>query len=367
MALAQTVGQVAPTTIANHPYRVLGSYRLLLATLVLLSHTFNMVVGEISKYALGNVGVMLFFVVSGFVIFEALDLFYRDRTPQFLVNRAFKIYPAYWTATIAMYVLHSIFAVSHLEGVPPLQFSPWGIFVNVTLLPAYFKWGNNLPVISLAWAVLVECQFYIMAAALVALARRLPASNAVLAAAGWLALLGYLYVFATHSYTRFFSHFQFAPFFVLGSALYFAETRRTRLPMLLAGVALLLSLHAYFDYNLRGNIRQKEIDWAAGLPWPVIASTLMYATGVALLLALLRCRVGSAAEWWDKRLGDLTYAIYMIHLPIIPVISLIGLSPWPTFLIIVTLTILSAIAIQHYVERPLTRIRNRLRGRDLYG
>jgi peptidoglycan/LPS O-acetylase OafA/YrhL len=182
MALAQTVERVVPTTIAGHPYRVLGGYRLLLATLVLLSHTFNMVVGEISKVALGNVGVMLFFVVSGFVIFEALDLFYRDRTPQFLVNRAFKIFPAFWAATLLMYVLHSIFDVAHLDGVPPLQLSAWGIFVNITLLPAYLKWGNNLLVISVAWAVLVECQFYITAAVLVALARRLPASSAVLAA-----------------------------------------------------------------------------------------------------------------------------------------------------------------------------------------
>lgn len=367
MVVAQTADRIVPTAMARHPYRLLGGYRFLLATLVLLSHTLGLVVSGVSQFGFGNVGVMLFFVVSGFVIFEALDLFYRDRTPQFLANRAFKIYPAYWTATLLMYLVHLTVNVSGVIEVPPPQYSAWGFFVNATLLTAYFKVGNNLLVLSLAWAVLVECQFYILAAALVALSRRLPTPGAALAAAGGLALLAYLYVLATGSYTRFFGNLQFAPFFVLGSALYFVDTRRTRFPMLLAGAALLLSLHAYFDYNLRGNIRQKEIDWAAGLPWPVIASTLMYATGVALLLALLRCRVGSAAEWWDKRLGDLTYAIYMIHLPIIPVISLIGLSPWPTFLIIVTLTILSAIAIQHYVERPLTRVRNRLRGRDLYG
>lgn len=367
MALAQTVEQVTPTTIAGHPYRLLGSYRLLLATLVLLSHTFNMVVGEISKLALGNVGVMLFFVVSGFVIFEALDLFYRGRTPQFLVNRAFKIYPAFWTATLLMYVLHSVFDVSSQPGVPPLQFSPWGIFVNITLLPAYLKWGNNLLVVSLAWAVLVECQFYIIAAVLVAVARRLPATNAVLAAAGCLALLGYLYVVATGSYTRFFGNLQFAPFFVLGAAVYFFETRRTWFPVVLGGAALLLSLQGYFDYNLRGNFRQTVVDLSAGVPWPVVASTLLYAIGFVLLLVLLRCRVGATAEWWDKRFGDLTYAIYMIHLPIIPVIAMIGLSPWPTFLLIVALTIVGAIAIQRYVEHPLGQIRNRLRGRDLYG
>ena len=55
---------------------------------------------------------------------------------------------------------------------PPLQLSSWGIFINVTMLPSVLKAGNNLLVISVAWAVLVEFQFYFAAAALTAIARR---------------------------------------------------------------------------------------------------------------------------------------------------------------------------------------------------
>lgn len=46
--------------IAANPYRLLGSYRALLALLVLISHTSMWLPGYIAPLALGNVGVLLF-------------------------------------------------------------------------------------------------------------------------------------------------------------------------------------------------------------------------------------------------------------------------------------------------------------------
>src|SRR5580700_9601293 len=88
------------TGVVAHPYRCLGSFRLLLAMLVLVSHTASYIHPALPPLELGNIGVFLFFVVSGFVICEACDIFYRGRLANFLLNRALKIYPAYWAAII---------------------------------------------------------------------------------------------------------------------------------------------------------------------------------------------------------------------------------------------------------------------------
>jgi peptidoglycan/LPS O-acetylase OafA/YrhL len=89
-----------------NPYRLLGTYRALLALLVLLSHS-NMWLPEwVRPLALGNVGVFLFFILSGFVIAEALDIFYPGKPQRFLLNRFLPIYPTYWSACVVAIVIY---------------------------------------------------------------------------------------------------------------------------------------------------------------------------------------------------------------------------------------------------------------------
>jgi hypothetical protein len=70
--------------IVRHPYRMLGSYRALLAIFVLVSHTSMWLPPWVAPLALGNVGVLSFFVLSGFVIAEAGDVFYPGMPHRFL-------------------------------------------------------------------------------------------------------------------------------------------------------------------------------------------------------------------------------------------------------------------------------------------
>src|SRR5713226_5019935 len=92
-------------SVDTHPYRSLGAFRFLLALLVLVSHAAGFIWDELTWLSLGNVGVLLFFVVSGFVICEALDIFYRDSALKFLLNRALKIFPAYWATLPLAYAI----------------------------------------------------------------------------------------------------------------------------------------------------------------------------------------------------------------------------------------------------------------------
>ncbi|HZS83295.1 MAG TPA: acyltransferase [Stellaceae bacterium] len=348
-AAAPSTAAAVPRVTA-HPYRVLGAYRFLLASLVLVSHASGFLPGFVGPLALGNVGVLLFFVVSGFVISEALDIFYRRSTTKFLLNRALKIYPAYLAAVPVAYA-------ARLWAGETADWSPFGIAVNLGLLPAYLPHGNTLLVISVAWAVIVECQFYLLAAAAFATTRLLPRMP-VLPLAAAASLILYLWVWRSGAQARFYGAFQFAPFFILGALLYFRLARGDARLSLPAAVAFLLAVHAYFGYNARG--------LAAGPSFHVTASTAIFITVFLLMVGLTTLRASRAAERIDKRLGDLTYALYLVHPSVIFAVITLHLGNSAAFGLTVAASFALAVLIRILVERPIVRLRNSLRGYQLY-
>jgi peptidoglycan/LPS O-acetylase OafA/YrhL len=61
-------------------YRLFGSYRAALAFAVVVSHSLPML-GQtfLQQVELGNIAVMSFFILSGFIIAEAGSTFYKGR------------------------------------------------------------------------------------------------------------------------------------------------------------------------------------------------------------------------------------------------------------------------------------------------
>ncbi len=352
--------------VVAHPYRFLGSFRLLLAMFVLVSHTASYIHPALPPLELGNIGVFLFFVVSGFVISEACDVFYRGRIANFLLNRALKIYPAYWAAIIIAYIVLLSVAPKLEPTMPHASFAPWPLFVNATLLTAYLKQGNNLVVITTTWAVIVEFEFYFAAAFLFFIAPRFRKPGAVLFTAAVAALAMYVYVWATASQFRFFGGFIHAPFFVFGSAFYFLITRRNAALWPLVIAAFLLSFHAYLAYNEMTNFHGRPWQWPDGVPTPVIVAAGLFLLSSALFVGLSQFQASPGAEWIDKRFGDLTYSIYLVHQPFNILAYTMDLDGLPAFAFVFTLSVGSALLIHRFVERPAMGLRNMLRGVRLY-
>lgn len=348
------------TGITASPYRFLGGFRFLLALLVLVSHAAELLTDELAPLGLGNVGVLLFFVVSGFVICEALDLFYRASSSKFLLNRGLKIFPAYW-ATLPL-----AYAVIALAAPETLRTDPFALFINATLLTAYIPGGGTLLVLSIAWAVVIEFQFYFLAAAVSFTGRLVGRRALVTGGAVAASLVLYLFIWWTGSQSRFYGAFQFAPFFAFGSLAYFLVIRRDvrALPLLL--LALVLSVHAYYAYNARGDIASGIWLGTNGARWNVISSTGLYIALCGLFLFLSSGRFKNSFERIDKRLGDITYALYLAHTPFILLAHDLDLTGGIGFAFVLLASLLVAVLIQRAVERPVWKIRDLLRGTRLY-
>lgn len=110
------------------------------------SITYIPVLADAAKY--GYLGVELFFMISGYVIFYSA----KSRSPaEFAVSRAVRLYPAYWMAVI----LTSIFA-SQLGG-SSMSVGLLQVSANLTMLQSVLGVAH---VDGVYWTLMLEISFY---------------------------------------------------------------------------------------------------------------------------------------------------------------------------------------------------------------
>lgn len=132
------------------------------------------------KFAYGNLGVELFFILSGFVIFMSIQ---KVKNPfEFLIKRFIRLYPTYWIAAIFTGFLLFIFGLSGKE----VSISEF--FVNLTML----QYGLQIPSVDgVYWSLFHELMFYFLMAASFSVVR---SKHFLLFSVFWLALsLGNFY------------------------------------------------------------------------------------------------------------------------------------------------------------------------------
>jgi len=99
----------------------------------------------------GQLGVQLFFMISGFVIYLSLENTKNIKT--FIVNRVSRIYPAYWLAVCLTFIL-----VATL-GLPGREVDFSSMLINLSMLQGYLGVRH---VDGVYWTLMVEIQFYII-------------------------------------------------------------------------------------------------------------------------------------------------------------------------------------------------------------
>ena len=324
-------------------YRFFGAYRLLLAWLVLTSHSNHYLPDWIGPLALGNVGVFSFFALSGFVIAEACDRFYAGKPHRFLVNRLLRIYPTYWVTGLVALAIY--LALGHAE----LHLDALSVAANLSILynpPGTFFW------ISLIWAVGIELRFYFVAA-LIEAARMFVTGRALLVyATAWLAALALYGLTVASDYQRL-ATFRHAPYFMFGMALYHAVACRSRAGALAAVAALPFAVHSYWVYNAAG-------------PTDLLPSTLLFVAMLALMLAASFVTVSERTARIDKALGDFIYPLYLVHLPVVWLVGRLLPGAGPERYAAVAAGSALASALVLLLEQPITRLRDRVRGKRLY-
>ncbi|HTV64689.1 MAG TPA: acyltransferase [Bryocella sp.] len=244
--------------------------------------------GLSGKY--GYLGVDIFFVISGFVIPWSLyrsGYILRDY-PRFLLKRNVRLYPPY-LASIAITILATNFVLVPLFHVPRMSVSGRSLLLHFAYLNdlAHVPWINVV-----YWTLAIEFQWYV----LVGLAMPLLASCRKIAR--FAAIAAMMLAYYTFYWDRLVFHF---------------------LPVFLIGVFV-------FQY------RAKIIEWQEMLGLiAVMAFAMMRISGGLVPLVAVPTGLLIAFCVFEHRaadrVGDISYSLYLLHLPI--GVSVIGcLSHW---------------------------------------
>jgi len=313
--------------------------------------------GALTASVAGDEAVLLFIVISGFVITH-LILAEREPYPLFIARRFLRIYPVYLVC-LALGVWTALrFGVAAPE---PGRFVPQ-LLVHLLLLqgavPDELLRNASMTFVGPAWSLSLEWQFYLIAPLVLALLRRPAGSLAMLLLVG----LG-IVAFQRHDFGTF-DMVSFLPgagaqFAVgVGTRLALDRLRRSDAVLVVAGAAgaLLILLHPWEAYL---GIWVLVIAYARLGPDAVVAPALP----IRIAGLLLDSR-------WARAAGRRSFPVYLIHMPIITVTAyMVGALPHlgriSELLELTTISVLLTIAgselLHRLVERPAIAFGRRLR------
>ncbi|CAO4163295.1 acyltransferase family protein [Methylorubrum populi] len=299
-------------------------------------------------------GVDVFFVISGFIIVHAAaPLSARPGARgRFAAHRIARLVPLYWLVT-GLYLALGLAAPALLsgEGGPP---DGMRILASFLFWPMARADGAVLPLYSLGWTLNYEMAFYALFALGLGFSRR--------GAVAWLIGALTLIVLAGRLMPglpvplAFWSD-PIVLEFAFGASLAAIRAEGARLA---PGIRLALAA-----FGLAGLALAPPEPALRFLSWGLPAACLVAAA------VLGRDRPEGVRSGWAapvfalaERLGDASYALYLLH----PFVLRAGreillrtglaplLGPWPSLVLMIALTLPAALLAHRWVERPLTRL-----------
>jgi peptidoglycan/LPS O-acetylase OafA/YrhL len=300
--------------------------------------------------SLGNAGVDLFFVISGFVIVYASEpLFGRPGAPlRFFTHRAIRIVPLYWLVT-TLYIAMA-FGIPHFGK----DYSLATVVASYLFVPLRGVDGYVEPVVGQGWTLNYEMLFYVVFTFAVWAPRRIAVA---LAATVLLAAVIAGQIAAPASATLVFWSNPIVVEFLLGMAIALAYRDGVRLPQPVAVVIMIAGFTLLALGNYAVHVSDQRLIMF-GLPAALVVAGAtfgafsLHATGWTLLAVV----------------GDASYALYLFHSfavrGVLMLAARTGLDvarhPWPYLAAAVIGAIAIAVAVHYTFERPVTRLLRRL-------
>lgn len=369
-------------------YRPLGAYRFLLAAMVAVSHTHLLAGGSLSAVleplGLGNMAVMSFFVLSGFVISEAIAVYYCGRPGAFLVNRLLRIFPPFLVALGFSLLVHwGVVQLVELQLFDPLSdsqrksiFTAQNILANALCLVVIYGLSHlglvlDYLFVRFVWAVAVELHFYYVAATLLFCSEltsfRKAEARVPLLWWGVAALFVALFLLSMASPGKLLFYAVWIPYFALGVAIFHLAAGHKEPDTHVLNLGFLVR----HQWRIWGGLAAIGVNWHAYAymsknpgNWAAVGVAILNLLAV-ILYFLGRTTTSGRMKALDRWVGDITYQLYLNHYAVsIATLSLVPAEyrGVPLFVGNLVLCVVASLVLS-YVSEPFTRsLRNKIRG-----
>lgn len=367
-------------TVRTPPYRLLDAWRGIAVLWVLMIHScVPMIAGQspglarVPLYAFslwGQLGVTMFFVISGYCITAAVDSALRkpNSVVVFLKARVRRIYPPYFASLVVavLFTLFVGFLASHhvipkVNHTMPFLGEPFLFYVaNLTLtqVPLHMK-----SVIVVYWSLCYEMTFYVLVAICLGLLAR-KSKTAFYSGLNVLTLISLAWLIVSQQTCPFPMDLWYQ--FGLGGLVFMLITNpRERITQAFFGLTIALTL-------LFALLHQGPHSFAH----PSTRIQAVFCTAFVFTLlglyrfdaALTRNRAVKALEW----LGTISYSLYLSHRFIIAIPEQIGKKLglveglfWINFLVQIAVAIVFAYGFHILFERPFLSSRAKIREAEI--
>jgi peptidoglycan/LPS O-acetylase OafA/YrhL len=353
-------------------YKYFGIFRFILALMVVISH-FSVFLAEAYKLefrilGLGNMAVVTFFILSGYVMTESNEVFYKKRTGKFLINRVLRIVPPYYMALIFSIFIHYILYVHNSDVLYSTLIQNFNYKNDILSIFSFNNIANNfskiffwhgLNVVGLIhdhtfvrymWAIIIEIKFYVIVAVLFFINSN--KNNKFFSRYAFF-MFFILYIASFFYESSVIKVFGFFPYFSFGMIVYYYQ-KNARGRVLLGiggGSSFVLMFIHFYTYTSKGG------DFSV--------TSLFILFFLILVFIWLTSATITLSEKIDRFFGDMSYSLYLNHFAIQVLFLYMDIQGFSVFIIGVILSVLTSYMLNLIVDPFTIKIRNKVRGRSI--
>ena len=350
-----------------HHVNSLDGLRGIAILLVVLFHT--------GLFAPGWIGVQIFFVLSGYLItgilLEEKERDFSDYLARFYWRRSLRIFPLYFLFLAVVALCFSI------TSNPPSFERDWPFLISYTTNFARLRQADIGPYFVHLWSLAVEEQFYLIWPVLVFLlpARQLRRLVAAIVVAVPVLRLGFYVAFdgrgiewiGRNIYCL--SFFQFDAFSIGASIILFRLDNLLHPMKSLVVLSVICATAGGAAMACEQLLHHDAFKYAFGYPMYLLQGyqfvwgyTLLDGFSAVFLISALNAPmiVGALSREPLVRLGKISYAVYVFHLPIFHWLASLQLSRALVLPIGAILTLISAELSFRFLETPFLNLKDYL-------
>ncbi|WP_025821372.1 acyltransferase family protein [Shewanella marina] len=307
--------------------------RILSALLVVIYHACNKV-GLEGVFKFGQMGVDIFFIISGFVIY--ISSCKKVYSPiKFLRNRFFRIYPIYWLFTFIAFIAYIIYPSLVNSG------RETSILNSIFLLPS-----DKPYLINNAWTLVYEMFFYFIFSLFITLKNKYRVIGTSIVIVLLLSVRYFFPNLSSNLYFYFYSDYILLEFLFGVMFAYFYVTLNIN-KWVFTVLALVLSFFYIYIYSLSETHRL----FYYGIP-----SFIIFYIVVSLEGYILKSNIKNIVD----ALGNCSYVLYLLHPFILVLVYKLFqkhyiLSDIGLIIVMLISSLFVSMFVHQYIEKRITK------------